>query len=141
MLFLLLCICFYLVDARLLLGVIDYAIHVHTYTRTLHTRTHHMTYTYMHITYAHVSKICFIVFSVSATRTMHSVIHHFPSCMLLSQFNYLNILQSPYKTRTNRLLLAKQKPSRRRFRHLNTPFSAKQLRRSFDLPQDSSHPH
>ena len=69
---------------------------------------------------------------------MHSVIHHFPPCMLLSQFNYLNILQSPYKTRTNRLLLAKQKPSRRRFRHLNTPFSAKQLRRSFDLPQDSS---
>ena len=58
--------------------------------------------------------------------------------MLLSQLNYLNILQSPYKTRTNRLLLAKQKPSRRRFRHLNMPFSAKQLRRSFDLPQDSS---
>ena len=110
-------------------GVIAYAIHVHVHTYIAHTYTSH-THTYQ--------RSASLSFSVSTIQTMHSVIHHFPPCMLLSQFNYLNILQSPYKTRTNRLLLAKQKPSRRRFRHLNTHFSAKQLRRSFDLPQDSS---
>ena len=105
------------------------------YTRT---RTH-VHCAQVPIIYAHMSKICFIVFSVCTTQTMHSIIHHFPSCTLLSQFNNLNILQSHYKTTTNHAPFCRTKNLQKdAFVTWTRPLAPKKLRRSFDLPQDSS---